>query len=110
MRCRRFITFLQEVRFNKLSLMYSFLQCGYCYRGHPLKVNQSQSRTETKDFCILASANEMSSTEQWNFNFFVRHENRSIQAIIQQMHAPPIYGQDVSVICHPYIPDILRYT
>ncbi len=33
--------------------------------------------TQTK----LASANEMSSTEQRNFNFFVRHENRSIQTL-----------------------------
>ena len=41
------------------------LQCGYCYRGHPDKVNQSQSRTETVDFSIFTtSANEISNTEQ----------------------------------------------
>ena len=31
----------------------AFLQCGYYYRGHPDKVNQSQSRTETIDFNIF---------------------------------------------------------
>ncbi len=30
--------------------------------------------------------------------------------IIQQIRALPIYGQNVSVICHPYITDILQYT
>ena len=31
----------------------SLIQCGYYYRGHPDKVNQSQSRKETIDFNIF---------------------------------------------------------
>ena len=31
----------------------SALQCGYCYRGHPDKVNQSQNRTRTIDSNIF---------------------------------------------------------
>ncbi len=30
--------------------------------------------------------------------------------IVQQMHALPIYGQNVIVIRHPFLTDILRYT
>ncbi len=32
------------------------------------------------------------------------------QVINQHIRALPIYGQNVNVICHPYITDILRYT
>ena len=34
------------------------------YRGHPDKVNQSHSRTETIDSNIFSSADEMSRTDQ----------------------------------------------
>ena len=39
-----------------------FLQCGYCKRGHPDKINQSQSRTGTIDSNIFYIS-------QWNAEY-----------------------------------------
>ena len=59
------IAIVKSLAIAKLVYSCSVLQCGYYYRGHPDKVNQSQSRTKTIDFSIFTtSANEMSNTEQ----------------------------------------------
>ncbi len=43
------------------------------------KLTNHKAELKQKISTFLASANQMSSTEQRNFNFFVRHGNRSIQ-------------------------------
>ena len=57
------------------------LQLNYRKRGHPDKVDQSQSRRETKDSNFFFSANEMSSREQWNLNLFARSEKSRLSSV-----------------------------
>ena len=57
-----------------------FVALHYCTEGLTVKLqkadkfDQLQSRTETIDYNIFSSANEMSCTEQGNLNLFARCE------------------------------------
>ena len=71
----------QKIKQNPKQVHLHYLQQISNHRGHLDKVNQSQSRAKTIDFNIFSSANEMSRTEQCNFNLLARYENRSIQVL-----------------------------
>ena len=72
----------QKIKQNPKQVHLHYLQQISNHRGHPDKAKrQSQSRAKTIDFNIFYSANEMSRTEQCNFNLLARYENRSIQVL-----------------------------
>ncbi len=65
--------FFGEISIDNSMVSMRYLQCGYCNRGHPDKVNQSQSRMETINFNICYFS-------QWNVEYVTKK--------LQLLHSP----------------------